>query len=117
MVIVGLLSGIGAAQAATPSVMPLSSQGCNDNVCIQLSGNAGGTALVEAWARNTTFTGTMRLTGPNGVNKVKSGTWKGGKGNFANFTVSNAKAGQYCVNGTSNSSGNEGTPCETLKKG
>jgi hypothetical protein len=74
-----LVSG-GTANAAT--VHPMSATGCNNNTCMYIAGNSGGDVLVQAWARNTTFTGHFNLTGPSGFSQVTglTATWQAGKG-------------------------------------
>ncbi|MEU7476551.1 hypothetical protein AB0A63_11255 [Lentzea sp. NPDC042327] len=105
-----------AAAAVVLGAVPAhaAAQGCSGNVCIFLGGNAGGTALVQGWARNTTFIGSLTLTGPGGLNWSQTGTWTGGKGNWADYSLQNAWSGTYCVTGVSNSTGYQGTACKTL---
>jgi hypothetical protein len=106
--------------AATASATPVAAasrfaQGCSGDTCILLSGNAGSNALLQAWAFQDTFTGVFVASGPNNFMKTSPNKrWIGGKVNFWSITRSNAPAGQYCMSGFSNSSGFEGTACETL---
>jgi len=102
---------LGTGPAVAKPITPLSATGCASNVCIYLAGNAGGTALVQGWARSTSFYGYFTLTGPNGIN-VRSGTqtWLGQKGNYWSTSVGNAPAGTYCITGNPG----QGTACEHL---
>lgn len=97
------------AQASTHLVQPRSATGCSGNVCMYIAGNAGGTVLVQAWARNTSFNGSFNLTGPNNVNQTSPNqTWQGQKGNYWSTSVGNAGSGTYCVTGNPG----QGTACE-----
>jgi hypothetical protein len=121
-VMLGAAAGVSAipsagAFAATTSttVRPMSATGCNDNVCIYLAGNSGGTALIQAWARNSSFYGHFTLSGPSVNQSSPTQTWKGNKGNYWSTSVNNAKAGAYCVDGYTSGGSYEGGACESLK--
>lgn len=104
------------AVAATAVLVPASpaqadATGCASNVCIYLAGNAGGTALIQGWARNSDFDGYFTVSGPDGVFVTGgNGHWMGGKGNYWSTSIPNAGAGTYCVTGNPG----QGTACESL---
>ncbi|MBC3840931.1 hypothetical protein GXW82_13620 [Streptacidiphilus sp. 4-A2] len=100
------------ADTTTAVVRPMEAEGCNSNICIQVTGGAGGTVQVIGWAKSTTYTGTLSLTGPNGSGTTSSGTWLQNKDNDKIWNVVNAPAGTYCASGTSTSGTHEGTACE-----
>lgn len=103
-----------AAPTTPPAASPLSATGCSGNTCMYLAGNSGGTALVQAWARTSSFTGYFHLTGPGVDWNSANQYWRGGKGNYASWAIPNAAHGTYCVSGYSNISGYQGTACEYL---
>jgi hypothetical protein len=110
-----LLAAATPAQAAEGrAITPFSATGCTNNVCIYLAGNAGGTVLVQAWARNTTFRGTFRVTGPNENWTSADQTWFGNKGNYASTSWYTNNTGQVCAAGYSDSNVYQGTACENL---
>lgn len=113
---VGISALFAIPAASASAAVPLDATGCSSNVCIYLAGNSGGTALIQGWARNTTFTGYFHLSGKNVGNNHNSNTqtWYGHKGNYWSTTVNNAQSGQYCVTGYSSSGSYEGTACENL---
>ncbi|MFJ3720603.1 hypothetical protein [Streptomyces sp. NPDC090057] len=90
-----------------------SATGCNNNVCIYVSGNAGGTVLVQAWARNTTFTGHFHITWPGGSRDSGTQTWYGGKGNYYSTSFTSG-SGSVCATGYTTSGAAQGTPCERV---
>ena len=98
------------AGAQSPTIMrPASATGCASNVCIYVAGNAGGTVLVQAWARNTSFNGYFTLNAPSSINRNSpTQTWQGQKGNYWSTSVSNAPGGTYCITGNPG----QGTACE-----
>ncbi|WP_405579684.1 hypothetical protein [Streptomyces sp. NBC_01190] len=89
----------------------MSATGCNNNVCIYVSGNAGGTILVQAWARNTTFTGYFHVTWPSGSRNSATQTWIGSKGNYYSTSFT-SPAGTVCAQGIANGGAAQGNPCE-----
>lgn len=102
------------ADTTTAVVRPMEAEGCNSNICIQVTGSTGGTVQVIGWAKSTTYTGTMTLTGPNGLSTTSSGTWLQNKDNDKIWNVGDAPGGTYCASGTSTSGTHEGTACETV---
>ncbi|MEU3509391.1 hypothetical protein ABZ733_16130 [Streptomyces longwoodensis] len=87
-----------------------SATGCNNNVCIYVAGNAGGTVLVQAWARNTNFTGYFHVTWPGGSRDSGTQTWLGGKGNYYSTSFTSG-SGSVCATGYTTSGAAQGTPC------
>jgi hypothetical protein len=114
---VSVLPAASASVAAAATVRPLSATGCAGNVCMYIAGNTGGTALFQAWARNTAFTGHFYLSGPSTSVTSPTKTWQGKKANNSYWSTSknNAKGGQYCIAGYATSGAYEGTACESLK--
>lgn len=97
-----------------PSAMPLSSSGCNVNVCIGISNVSNSQVTIQGWAYSNDFYGYLKFTGPTGLNKVAGPkTWLGGHGNYA-YIVNPATIGQYCVHGYFPDGTNQGTACSYL---
>ena len=100
--------------------IPDEATGCSGDVCVELSGNPHGTMLLQGWAKHTAFTGVFVASGPGSdrnrfFKPSPDKNWRVGKNHSWPNTRKNAPAGQYCISGFSNSSGYEGTACETLK--
>lgn len=87
--------------------------GCAGNTCMYLAGNPGA-ALVQGWARNSTFYGHFHLSGPGVSKDSPTQNWYGRKGNYWPVNIPSAKAGRYCVGGYATNGTYEGTACETL---
>lgn len=104
-----------AVQIGTgPNVTPLSSSGCNVNVCIGISNVSNSTVTIQGWAYSHDFYGYLKFTGPTGLNKVAGPkTWLGGHGNYA-YIVNPATIGQYCVHGYFPDGTSQGTACSYL---
>ncbi|MFJ2630878.1 hypothetical protein ACIO6U_02790 [Streptomyces sp. NPDC087422] len=92
---------------------PASATGCNNNTCIYVSGNAGGTVLVQAWARNSSFTGYFHITWPGGSRNSGTQTWLGSKGNYYSTSFTSG-AGSVCAQGIANGGAAQGNPCESV---
>ena len=109
-----VFAAVPAQAASAGNVRPLEAEGCSSNICLQVSGSAGSTVQVIGWAKSTTYTGTLTLTGPGGLDRQESGTWLKNKDNDYIWNVGSAPSGQYCVSGYSTSGTHEGTACETV---
>lgn len=115
--VTGADTSVGQAEVSDGStpIAPMSSSGCNYNICIGISNvDANSNVTIQGWAYSTSFYGYIRFTGPQGLNKVAGPqTWVGGHGNYA-YIVNPAIVGQYCVHGYFPDGTNQGTACNTV---
>jgi hypothetical protein len=97
------------------SATPMSSSGCNLNICIGISNvDANNNVTIQGWAYATSFYGYIRFTGPKGLNKVAGPqTFVGHHGNYA-YIVNAAVVGTYCVHGYFPDGTNQGTACNNV---